>query len=159
MLTPVTDTVSTAPFPSTTDSVLVNVPYATGLNVTVIVQLPPALRVAGQLFLCVIDGSPLKLIPATATDDDVLLLTVTVWLGLSPMVYPLLKVTADGVKLKTPVAEELDPIPVSDTFCAPVERVIVSEPVLVPATDGVKVTETLQFPPAAIDEPHVVVVV
>jgi hypothetical protein len=69
-----------------------------------------------------------------------------------------LKVTADGEKLNTPVADELEPIPVSETVCAPVERVTVSEPILVPAADGVKVTETLQLPPPAMDEPQVVVV-
>jgi hypothetical protein len=70
-----------------------------------------------------------------------------------------LKATADGEKLNTPVADELEPVPVSETVCAPVDRVMLSEPVLVPAADGVKVTETLQLPPPAIDEPHVVVVV
>ena len=47
---PVTDTVSSAPLLSVSVSVLVKVPYATGLNVTVIVQVAPAARLAGQLF-------------------------------------------------------------------------------------------------------------
>jgi len=97
LLTPVTDTVSTAPFPSVTVSVFVKVPYATGLNVTVIVQVAPAASVAGQLFLCVMEGSPVKPIPAMAADEELVLVAVTVWLGLSPIVYPLLNVTADGV--------------------------------------------------------------
>ena len=48
---PVTDTVSSAPELSVTVSVPVNVPYATGWNVTVMVHVAPAARLAGQLFL------------------------------------------------------------------------------------------------------------
>jgi len=66
-------------------------------------------------------------------------------------------VTGDGDRVSTPVADELEPIPVSETVCAPVERVMVSEPVRVPAAAGVKVTETVQLPPAAMVDPQVVV--
>ena len=68
-----------------------------------------------------------------------------------------MNVTADGDKLNTAVAEELEPTPLSETVCAPVERLIVSEPVRVPAAAGVKVTETVQLPPVAMEDPHVVV--
>ena len=69
----------------------------------------------------------------------------------------MLNINDDGDKLNTPVAEGLEPTPVSETACAPVERLMVSEPVRVPAAAGVKVTETVHLPPTAIDEPHVVV--
>jgi hypothetical protein len=86
LLTPVTGTVSTAPFPSVTVSVLVKVPYATGVNVTVIVQLAPAARLALQVLLSVMDGSPLKPPPTMDAEEELVLVTVTVWLGLSPIV-------------------------------------------------------------------------
>ena len=85
-LMPVTDTVSTAPLLSVTVSVPVKVPYATGLNVTVILQTAPGARLAGQLFLCVRDGSPLSPIAAMPAAEALVLVTVTGWLGLSPIV-------------------------------------------------------------------------
>jgi len=59
--------------------------------------------------------------------------------------------------LNTPVTDELEPIPVSETVCAPVERLMESEPVRVPAAAGMKVTETVQLPPTAMEDPHVAV--
>lgn len=68
----------------------------------------------------------------------------------------MLNVTGDGDKLSTPVADELEPIPESETVCAPVERLMVSEPVRVPAAVGIKVTETVQLPPTAMEDAQVV---
>lgn len=67
------------------------------------------------------------------------------------------KVTDDGEKLSTPVAEPLEPIPVRETVCTPVERLIVSMPARVLARVGVKVTETVQLAPTAMEDPQVVV--
>jgi hypothetical protein len=66
-------------------------------------------------------------------------------------------VTGEGEKLRTPVADELEPIPVSETVCTPLETLMVSAPVRVPAAEGVKVTETAQLLPAGIEDPQVVV--
>lgn len=90
-------------------------------------------------------------------EEALVLVTVTAWVGLSPIVYPALNVTGDGDKLSTPVAGELEPIPVSETVCTPDERVMLSVPVRVPAAAGRKVTETVQLPPTAMEDAQVVV--
>lgn len=66
-------------------------------------------------------------------------------------------VAEDGGKPSTPVADELEPIPVSETVCAPVERWMVSEPVRVPAAAGMKVIDIVQLPPTAMEDARVVV--
>lgn len=78
-----TDTVSTAHEPSKTVTVLVNVPYAAGWNVTVMEHVAPAARLTPQLFLCVNDGSPLREIPAIPAAALLVFETVTALLGLS----------------------------------------------------------------------------
>jgi len=83
---PVTETVSCAPEASVTASVPVKVPYATGANVTVMAHVAPDATTDPQLFRWVRDGSPLMAIPAIPTEAPLLLVTVTFWLGLSPMV-------------------------------------------------------------------------
>ena len=60
-------------------------------------------------------------------------------------------------KLSEPGWELVALVPLSETTCAPVERLMVSVPVRVPAAVGVKVTVTLQLLPAATEEVHVVV--
>jgi hypothetical protein len=90
------------------------------------------------------------------TAAAVLFVTVRVWLGLSPIVYPLLKEIADGDKVSAEVWELLEPVPVSETVSVPVERFTVSVPVLAPPTEGANLTLMVQFEPAAREEVQVV---
>jgi len=64
-----------------------------------------------------------------------------------------------GVRLSKPGWEPdpVKPVPVSETVCAPVERLMVSVPVRVPGKTGVKVMVTVQLLPAAREEEQVVV--
>lgn len=71
--------------------------------------------------------------------------------------YPLLNITAGGDKLSAPGNEPFEPVPVSGTVCAPVERLIVRVPVRVPTAVGEKVTVTVQLLPAAREALQVVV--
>jgi hypothetical protein len=49
-------------------------------------HVPPAATLVPQLFLCVRDGSPTMAIAAIPADAPLLLVTVMVVLGLSPIV-------------------------------------------------------------------------
>src|SRR5579863_3837352 len=122
------------------------------------VQVAPAAKTEGHLFRSVSDGSPCKETFAIPTEAPLVFVTVVVWTGLSPIVYPLLNVTAGGEKLNAPGMEPVvDPVPLSKTVCAPVARLMVSVPVRVPVAVGVKVTVTVQVLPAARDAVQVVV--
>ena len=64
----------------------VRAPVAVGENVTVIVQDAPAATTVPQVFFSVREASPLMAIPAIPTELPVPFVTVTFWLGLSPIV-------------------------------------------------------------------------
>ena len=114
-------------------------------------QVAPAANTVPHWFWSVREASPCMEIPKIPIEAPLVLVTVTVWEGLSPMVYPL-KVSGDGDRVKTPGNEPFEPVPVSCTVCAPVERLIVSLPVSVTVAIGgvvaigVKVTVTVQVP-------------
>ena len=59
--------------------------------------------------------------------------------------------------MSAPCCELLEPVPVSETVSAPVEKFTVSLPVLLPPTVGANVTVTAQLLPAATEAVHVVV--
>jgi hypothetical protein len=56
------------------------------LKVTVTVQVAPADKIDPHVFPCTREGSPFIAIPAIPTEAPLVLVTVTVWLGLSPIV-------------------------------------------------------------------------
>src|SRR5579871_550026 len=72
------------------------------------------------------------------------------------MVYPLLKLTVDGERVSAGVWELLEPVPVSETVSAPVERFTASVPVRAPPAVGANFTLIVQFVPGAREAPQVV---
>ena len=84
-------------------------------------QVAPAANTGPHVFWSVREASPCMETPKIPTEAPLVLVTVTIWEGLSPMVYPL-KVSVDGERLKAPGKEPFDPLPASDTVSAPVER-------------------------------------
>ena len=75
-----------APEPSVSVTVPVKVPYATGWNVTVMVQVADAARADPQVVLSVRDGSPVMVTEPIPMEEPPVFVTVTLLLGLSPMV-------------------------------------------------------------------------
>jgi len=129
-------------------SVPVRVPVRTGVKVTVTMQL----WLAGTEVQVVVAAKS----PVAVTLERVIVVVpaftmVTVWLAL---VVPTAAVPRFRLVGDTVIADA--PVPVRETVCLPVARVMVRAPVLVPEAVGLKVTETVQDLPAAIDEPQVV---
>src|ERR1035441_2664132 len=133
-------------------------PAAVGVNVTEMLQLPPAATLAPQVLVCA--KSP-GLVPATATlvivrGAEPVLLSVTDWAALVVPTFWLANVrlpeVSDTIGTATPVPERVtvwgDPAALS---------VMVTDALRLPAAVGVNVTEMLQLPPAATLAPQVLV--
>jgi hypothetical protein len=142
-------------------SVIVSIPAypaaPLGLNVTLIVQLPPALSTLPQLLLSA------KLVILLLTELIVsvappVFVNVTVCAALVVPTVWLLNVSDAGVTIAVGVAG-LAPVPVRLTICGLPEALsaTLTLPVLVPAAVGVKVTLIVQFPPAANKLPQLFV--
>ena len=71
------ETLSCVPEPSVSVKVLVNVPYAVGVNPTLMMHVAPAARTEGHVFLSAIDGSPFKATFKIATDAPLVFVTVS----------------------------------------------------------------------------------
>jgi hypothetical protein len=155
VLTPVTAIGSCAPELSVSVTVLVKVPYAVGLNVTVMVQVAPAARLVPHVVFLVNEGSPAMATEPRPTAAPPVFETVTLLLGLSPIVPENVSVEVDRLNAPGELLTLL--VPLRETFCAPLERLIVSVPVRVPAAVGENVTVIVQLFPAAIDDVQVVV--
>ena len=130
-------------------------PVVVGVNVTVIVQLPPAATEPPHVFVS--PKSP-ALVPVSWMLVMVkaafpVLFRVTTWeaLGVRRVWLPKFKVVA--VRL----TKEVVPVPVRATVCGLGVPLLVSvkEAVRVPLAEGVKVTLIVQVAPAATDPPQV----
>src|SRR5260370_32614568 len=112
------------------------------------VQVAPADKTDPQAFPSTKEGSPLMAIPAIPTGAPLVLVTVTVWLGLSPiMSTKKLSVVGDKLRCRGRV-----PVPVRVTVCdapeLPESSLRVSSPLAEPATVGAKDTLAVQLAPA-----------
>lgn len=130
-------------------------PEKTGVNVTLIVQLPPAATLVGQLVICV--KSPVEVTLEMLSGALPVLDKVTVCAALVvPMAWPAnVSVVVD--RLTTGTAW---PTPVSCTVCVlpetlPVLSVMVRVPVRIPAIVGTKITLIEQLTLGERIEPHV----
>jgi hypothetical protein len=133
-------------------------PAAVGVNVTEMLQFPPAATLAPHVLVCA--KSP-AFVPVTAMlvidrAPDPVLFSVTAWAVLVAPTFWLVKVRLPEVSdaIGTPT-----PVPVRVTVCGDPDAlsVMVTEAFRLPAAVGVNVTEMLQFPPAATLAPHVLV--
>ncbi len=132
-------------------SVPVALPATVGVNVTPTLQLAPPATLVPQVLLAIAKG-PLAAMPENTSDALWLLVSVT---DLAELVEP----TAVVLKLKD-VADSVTgalPVPLRVTVCGLLIAlsVNVSAPVAAPSAVGVKVTPTVQFAPAAMPVPHV----
>ena len=119
-----------------------------GVNVTVIVQVLPAASVDPQVVLLVNVIDPLIPMLPIPTVTPSLLVTVTIWLGLSPgETSP--KARLDGETARPSVVPFDVPVPLNPIVCGPLGSVKVSEPDRIPVAMGVKVTLIVQLFPAA----------
>src|SRR6266478_3271559 len=112
------------------------------------VQVAPADKADPHVFPCAKEGSPLMVIPAIPTGAPLVLVTVTVWLGLSPiMSTKKLSVVGDKLRCRGRV-----PVPVRVTVCdapeLPESSLRVRSPLAGPATAGAKDTLAVQLAPA-----------
>jgi len=135
----------------------VRVPGAEGVNLTLIVQLPPAATELPHVLVC---AKSLAFVPVTAR-LVMLKLAFPVLLrvmGCTALVVPrvwLPKVRLVAVRLTTGAV----PVPVRLTVCGlPLAlSVMLTEAVRVPGAVGVNLTLIVQLPPAATELPHVLV--
>lgn len=141
---------------SVTLKVPVRVPEAVGVNVTLMLQFPPAASELPQLLVW--PKSPLAAIPAMVSVPLPVLESVTVCAALAEFNVWLANVSELGETLATGVPAAA-PVPVRLTVCGLPEELSVTLrlPVRVPAAVGVNFTLMLQFPPAAKELPHVLV--
>jgi hypothetical protein len=120
-------------------------PVVVGEKVAVIVQVAPPARVAPQVLVC--PNWPLATIEIDVEVPPVFL-TVTTLPALIVPTACAANVSLAGVTVRVTVVAF--PVPVRVTFCGEFDAlsVIVTAPVRVPATVGVKVTVTVQVAPA-----------
>src|SRR5260370_2175123 len=111
------------------------------------VQVAPADKTDPQAFPSTKEGSPLMAIPAIPAGAPLVLVTVTVWLGLSPiMSTKKLSVVGDKLRCRGRV-----PVPVSVTVCdapeLPESSLRVSNPLPGPPPAAAKTPLAVQLPP------------
>jgi len=141
---------------SVTLKVPVRVPEAVGVNVTLMLQFPPAANELPQLLDW--PKSPLAAIPVMVSAVLPVLERVTVCAALVELIVWLANVSELGETPATGVPAAA-PVPVRLTVCGLPEALSVTlkVPVRVPEAAGVNVTLMLQFPPAANELPQLLV--
>jgi len=141
---------------SATPIVPIRAPAAVGVKVTEIVQFAAVTRLAPQVFVSA--KSPEAAIEAMFNGALPVFVNVIAWTELVEPTACAAKVRLAGVKVATGTG--VTPVPVSETVCGDplASSTIVIWPSWLPAAVGVKVTEIVQFAPAASIEPHVVCV-
>lgn len=140
-----------------TDTAADRLPLAVGLKVTLIVQLAPAVKVLPQLFVWAKSPllEPVIPIPPMVSAAVPVLLSVTVCGALVERTATLPKFRLVGDN----AAEATSPVPVRAAVWGLPEALSLTESVAlrVPPAVGVKVTLIVQLPPAATDEPQLLV--
>lgn len=141
---------------SVTVNVPVRDPLATGLKVTVTVQLAPAAREVPQASDC--EKSPLVEKPVRVNAAVPVLVRITSCAVLLVPTFWLAKLRLAGDNF----AAGAVPVPVSPTVCSllavpPLLSVIVSAPLRLPVAAGAKVTLIAQLAPGATEVPQVLV--
>src|ERR1035441_9703894 len=134
------------------------IPAAVGVNVTEMLQFPPAATLAPQVLVCAKSPGlgPLSAMLVIVRAAEPVLLSVNDWDALVVPTFWLVKVklpeVSDTTGTPTPVPERVtvwgDPAALS---------VMVTDAPRLPAAVGVKVTKMLQLPPAATLAPQVLV--
>jgi hypothetical protein len=150
---PLNDTVCGLPLALSVVEILpLRDPPAVGVKVTEIVHVPAATIEAPQVLVWL--KSPLAAMLLMVSGADPVLVSVTVCA--TPLVFTnwLPKLRLVGAK---DTAGAVVPVPLSVTVCGlpPALSVIVTLPLRVPPTVGVKVTEIVHVPAAAIEAPQV----
>ena len=130
-------------------------PAAVGVKVTLIVQLLPAAKPAGQLLVAAKSPEAAMLVMSKAALPTLLSVTVCTALVV-PTGREVAKVKLRGAKVTLGLVM---PLPLSVIVCGllPALSVRVMEPTALPVVVGVKVTLMVQIPPVATDEPQVLV--
>lgn len=160
--TPVRETVCVLPDTPLLLSVIVTiplfVPLLVGLNATRIVQFAAGATNDGEIGQLLVSTYCVLMVTLLMVRLPVpVLVSVTVWFELVVLITWVAKVRLVGTRDTTGVPPT--PVPVSVTCCGlfAALSVIVTVPLKVPAVGGVKVTEIVQFFPAATLVPQVLV--